>query len=51
MGNLHALFADNPLWVITERPATEAQWVIWDLINFWLINPDWVPSHIVPTPV
>ena len=44
---------DNPLWAITGRPATEAHsWVIWDLINFaWLINPDWVHSHIVPTPV
>lgn len=50
---LHALFADNPLWAITGRPATEAHsWVIWDLINFaWLINPDWVPSNIVPTPI
>ena len=44
---------DNPLWAITGRPATEAHsWVIWDLINFaWLINPDWVPSNIVPTPI
>jgi hypothetical protein len=26
--------------------------VIWDLINIaWLINPDWVPSHVVDTPI
>ena len=50
---LHDLFADNPLWAITGRPAAEAHsWVIWDLINFaWLLNPDWVPSQIVNTPI
>jgi purine nucleosidase len=50
---LHALFADNPLWAITGRPegATHS-WVIWDLINIaWLLNPEWVPSHLAPTPV
>jgi purine nucleosidase len=27
-------------------------WVIWDLINFaWLLNPDWVPTHIVRSPI
>ena len=27
-------------------------WVIWDVINIaWLIDPDWVPSQIVATPV
>jgi purine nucleosidase len=27
-------------------------WVIWDLINIaWLLNPDWVPSHLVRSPV
>jgi hypothetical protein len=26
--------------------------VIWDLINIaWLLNPDWVPSHLVATPI
>jgi inosine-uridine nucleoside N-ribohydrolase len=26
--------------------------VIWDLINFaWLLNPDWVPSHLVNSPI
>jgi purine nucleosidase len=50
---LHALFADNPLWTITGRPQSASHsWVIWDLINIaWLLHPEWVPSHIVPTPV
>ncbi len=50
---LHALFADNPLWAITGRPSAEAHsWVIWDLINIaWLLNPAWVPSEIVATPI
>ena len=49
---LHALFADNPLWAVTGRPTSEAHsWVIWDLINIaWLLNPEWVPSHLVATP-
>ncbi len=49
---LHELFADNPLWAITGRPAAAAHsWVIWDLINIaWLLNPDWVPSDLVSTP-
>lgn len=54
MGNyLHALFADNPLWAVTGRPSSEAHsWVIWDLINIaWLIDPAWVPSHMVATPM
>jgi purine nucleosidase len=50
---LHALFADNPLWAVTGRPAKESHsWVIWDLINIaWLLDPQWVPSEIVPTPI
>jgi purine nucleosidase len=50
---LHDLFADNPLWAVTGRPAVASHsWVIWDLINIaWLLEPEWVPSHIVPTPV
>ncbi len=49
---LYELFADNPLWAITGRPAASAHsWVIWDLINIaWLLNPDWVSSDGVPTP-
>jgi purine nucleosidase len=50
---LHQLFADNPLWSIVGRPSAEMHsWVIWDLINIaWLLNPDWVQSYIVNTPV
>jgi purine nucleosidase len=50
---LHALFAENPLWAITGRPEGAAHsWVIWDLINIaWLLNPEWVPSQLVPSPV
>ncbi len=49
---LHQLFADNPLWSILGRPSAEMHsWVIWDLINIaWLLNPDWVQSHLVNTP-
>jgi purine nucleosidase len=50
---LHALFADNPLWAVTGRPRAESHsWVIWDLINIaWLLNPDWVPTQIMDTPI
>jgi purine nucleosidase len=50
---LHQLFSENPLWTIMGRPqAPSHSWVIWDLINIaWLLNPDWVPSHLVPTPL
>jgi purine nucleosidase len=27
-------------------------WVTWDIINFaWLLNPEWVPSHLVRAPI
>jgi purine nucleosidase len=50
---LHSLFTENPLWAITGWPQGAAHsWVIWDLINIaWLLHPEWVPSHILPTPV
>jgi purine nucleosidase len=50
---LSDLFANNPLWAIIGKPATEAYtWVIWDLINFaWLLNPNWVSTHVVNTPI
>ena len=50
---LHHLYTHNPL---TELAGLDPQqpgfsWVMWDLINFaWLLNPDWVPSTLVPTP-
>lgn len=54
IGNyLYELFVNNPhhkVWGIDDHFART--WVIWDLINFaWLLNPDWVPGHIVSTPV
>jgi inosine-uridine nucleoside N-ribohydrolase len=50
---LHELYTHNP---IHEQRGIEGHfgrsWVIWDLINVaWLLNPDWVPTHLVPTPV
>ncbi len=50
---LHHLFTHNPIH--EQRGVTDiAQrtWVIWDIINIaWLLNPAWVPSDIVPSPV
>jgi purine nucleosidase len=50
---LHQLFTHNPLWAIgpvdTTRPYS---WVIWDLICVaWLLDPRWVPSELVRTPL
>ena len=50
---LHQLYTHNPLadfaGVDPQQPGYS--WVMWDLINFaWLLNPDWVPSTLVPTP-
>ncbi len=52
-GYLHHLFTHNPLWdFLGLDGAKPHSWVIWDLINLaWLINPDWVTTHLVPTPV
>lgn len=49
---LHRLFTHNPLWTIYPEAAREPfSWVIWDIITVaWLLDPAWVPSHIVPTP-
>ena len=49
---LHHLYTHNPLFeqrgIIGHYGRT---WVIWDLINIaWLLNPAWVPSHLLPTP-
>ena len=54
IGNhLHHLFTHNPLWDFVGIDSFYAHsWVIWDVINIaWLINPAWVPSDMVPTPV
>ncbi len=53
---LHHLFTHNPLWAILGTQPTQAgephSWVIWDLICIaWVLNPAWVPSELVRTPV
>ena len=54
---LHQLYTHNPLWPVLGVKAEAAlqgvySWVIWDIINIaWLLNPDWVPSALVRTPV
>lgn len=50
---LHHLYTHNPLhdmFAITNRE--QRTWVIWDIINIaWLINPDWVPTHLTKSPI
>ena len=50
---LHRLYTHNPLWEFAGIESFFAHsWVIWDVINIaWLLNPDWVPSESVATPV
>ena len=54
---LHQLYTHNPLWPVLGVDANAAlhsvySWVIWDVINIaWLLNPDWVPSGLVRTPL
>lgn len=50
---LHHLYTHNPLWDFVGIDSFHAHsWVMWDLINLaWLIEPAWVPSDLVPTPV
>jgi purine nucleosidase len=50
---LHRLYLNNPLadFAGLDVHAPGFSWVIWDVINIaWLLNPDWVPSGLVPTP-
>jgi len=50
---LHHLYTHNPLtdFAGVDAGAPGFSWVMWDLINFaWLLNADWVPSELVPTP-
>jgi purine nucleosidase len=51
---LHRLYRDaNPLRDLAglDPRAPGFSWVIWDVIVIaWLLNPDWVPSTLVPTP-
>jgi purine nucleosidase len=50
---LHHLYTHNPLHemrAVTDRE--RRTWVMWDIINIaWLINPDWVPTHLTTTPL
>ena len=50
---LHHLFTHNPLWDFVGIDSFYAHsWVIWDVINIaWLIEPAWVASELVRTPV
>ena len=49
---LFHLYTHNPIH--EQRgvgDASKQTWVIWDIINIaWLLNPDWVPSMLVPSP-
>ena len=49
---LYHLFTHNPIH--EQRGTTGIEWrtwIVWDMINIaWLINPDWVPSDIRPSP-
>jgi purine nucleosidase len=50
---LHQLYMHNPLadFAGIDVHAPGFSWVMWDLINVaWLLNADWVPSTLVPTP-
>jgi purine nucleosidase len=50
---LQRLYLHNPLtdFAGLDVHAPGFSWVIWDVINIaWLLNPDWVPSELVPTP-
>ncbi|WP_299957538.1 nucleoside hydrolase [uncultured Roseobacter sp.] len=50
---LYHLYTHNPLhdmFAISDRE--RRTWVIWDIINIaWLINPDWVPTHLTQSPI
>jgi len=50
---LHHLYANNPLHAMFALEDTARRtWVIWDIIDIaWLINPAWVPTMRVPSPV
>ena len=54
IGNyLHHLFTHNPLHEMLGIDSLVGHsWVIWDIINIaWLLNPDWVPTDLTPTPL
>jgi purine nucleosidase len=50
---LHQLYTHNPLadFAGLDAQAPGFSWVMWDFINLaWLLDADWVPSVLVPTP-
>jgi purine nucleosidase len=49
---LYWLYRNNPVYALRGiRDHLGRAKVIWDLINIaWLLNPDWVPSQVVPAP-
>ena len=50
---LYHLYTHNPIHPMQGiNDHFGRTWVIWDLINFaWLLNPKWVPSHLVHAPI
>lgn len=50
---LYHLYTHNPIHeMIGVNDHFARTWVIWDMINFaWMMNPDWVPSQIMRSPV
>lgn len=50
---LYHLYTHNPLWeMLGFEDFFAYTWVIWDVINIaWLLNPRWVPSDLVRTPI
>lgn len=50
---LYHLYTHNPIY--DQRGITGIEWrtwVVWDIINIaWLLNPDWVPTDLLPSPV
>lgn len=50
---LYHLYTHNPIH--DQRGITGIEWrtwVVWDIINIaWLLNPDWVPTDLLPSPV
>ncbi len=50
---LYTIYAHNPVHIQGgARNHFGRTWTIWDFINIaWLLNPDWVSSILLPTPV
>ncbi len=50
---LYHLYTHNPVQAMRGIDDLEERtWIIWDLINFaWLLNPNWVPSQLVRSPI